>query len=152
MLRRAAQLEPEDTGTLGVAELAVRGRDLEVRRLGAGIRLERQPLEPEALVDREVGDPGEVMPLVVRDRAVVRQAEVLVFFGAEVGDGVGIRDVLVARVVVFVMLVVVVRVLRVVRVVVVRVLRVLRVLVLVVLGHFVGTPQAQGHCRRTAQI
>ena len=50
----AVELERERARPMGRPELAVRGRDLEVRRLVAGVRLERQALEDEVDVDRVV--------------------------------------------------------------------------------------------------
>jgi hypothetical protein len=83
---------------LGVPQLAVRGRDLEGRGLATGVGLKRQPLEAHRLVDVEVREPGEVVALVVRDRAVVGASEVLVLVGAEHRHRGRIVDVLVPRV------------------------------------------------------
>ena len=98
---------------MGGLQLVVRGRDLERGRLVAGVRLERQALEPERLVDREVGEPREVVADVVRERAARGVAEGVVLVGAERLDLGGVVELLL--VVFVVVLVVVVLVLVVVR-------------------------------------
>src|SRR6185503_14857964 len=59
--RLATELERERAGTVRRLQLVVRGRDLERGRLVAGVRRERQALEPKRLVDREVGESREVV-------------------------------------------------------------------------------------------
>ena len=52
--RQTVDLEREGARPMGRPELVVGGRDLEVGRLVAGVRLERQALEHEVDVDRVV--------------------------------------------------------------------------------------------------
>ena len=103
--RLTADLEGERPGAMGRLELVVRGRDLERGRLVAGVGLERQVLEPERLVDREVGQPREVVADLVRERAAGRVAERVVLVGAEALD---LRDVVELLLVVLVLVLVVV--------------------------------------------
>ena len=92
----AVELEAQHARPSSRSELAVRRRDLEARRLVAGVRLEPEALEVERLVDRVVRQAGERVALGERDRAVRVAAEERVLVGAERGDRVGIRqDVLV---------------------------------------------------------
>src|SRR5439155_1054859 len=72
----AAHIELEHAGPDRGSELAVRGRDLEARGLCAGVRLELEALEPKRFVDREVGEPREVVPPIVRDRPDVSVVDV----------------------------------------------------------------------------
>ena len=68
--RLGAELEGEIAGPMGGPHLAVRGRDLEVGRLVAGVRLEAKFIEQEGLVHRVVRQALERFALRDRDRAV----------------------------------------------------------------------------------
>ena len=77
---------------MGRPELPVRGRDLEVRWLVAGVRLEDPVVEDERLVDRVVRQPFEGGALGLGDRAARHRLEELVLVEAEALDRVLVRD------------------------------------------------------------
>ena len=81
--RLAVELELERPGPMRRPEPTVRRRDLEGRRLVAGVRVQRQAFEDEVDVDRVVRQAGERVALVGRDRAADRPLEELVLLGPE---------------------------------------------------------------------
>src|SRR6476659_2306466 len=88
------------TGAVRRLQLVVRGRDLERGRLVAGVGRERQALEPKRLVDREVGEPREVVADLVRDRAARGEAEGIVLVGPVCLDLGGVVELLLVAVIV----------------------------------------------------
>lgn len=69
LARRAVEIERQDPRPMRRPEFAVRGRDLEVARLGAGVWVECSLLEPQRRVHRVVGQAGEGLALGLRNGA-----------------------------------------------------------------------------------
>src|SRR3954453_9284650 len=110
--RQPARLGPHLQGErylpVGRLQLVVGSRDLERGRLVAGVLLERQSLESERFVDREVGESREVVPDVVRDRAVGGEAEDLVLLAPVRLDLTGVIEFRLVIVIVLVLVIVLV--------------------------------------------
>ena len=79
----AVAVETEDAGAVRRSQLTVRCRDLEVRRLIAGVWLEVDVLEAPVRIDRVVGQPGEGRSLPLGYRAMRVRLEEGVLVGAE---------------------------------------------------------------------